>query len=718
MAASDAKKIRVIVATTAMLSFISFWSAAAVVLNDLASSAFYAAGIAEKAAGRSAPWFILAVMLFSYAVRSLYIESCAMFTRGGVYRVVKEAMGGTLAKIGVSALLFDYALTGPISAVSAGQYIVGLLAQAVTYLGHPWQPSTHGINHIAAGIAILVTLYFWWRNIIGIRVSSADALKIMKVTTVMAVVILAWGGITLFERGAKQIPPSPAPHNLQFPKVALGWVPRILPNAFREVEPSPSSSAQEGSEGEDSHEKRFGLAPNVGWIIGLVGIFIAFGHSVLAMSGEESLAQVNREIEHPKHKNLMRAGFIIFVYSLVFTSAISFMASLLIPDSERPKYFDNLISGLTMNFIGPLPIRLALQAFVVVVGFLILSGAVNTSIVGANGVLNRISEDGVLTGWFRAPHKKYGSTYRMINLIVFPQIAVIIASRGNVYLLGEAYAFGIMWSFALKGIAMVVLRFKDKSPREWKVPGNIRFGQIELPFGIASIAFTLLCIALINLFTKEIATISGIGFTIAFFIIFTISERRNAASKDPEEGRQDQFTIEYKEKLNLEAVETRPGNVLVLVRNNDSLKQVQRALEENDPAKRDVVVMTVRLVEERNARDGNQPNSSLFTEYEQTLFTSVVKIAEKAGKTARLIVVPSNNLFKAVASTAIQLLSTEIVAGASSTLRARQQVRLMRAALDSFPKQDPAPRILLKVVGRDGRDHPFYIGVRKVDPDI
>jgi amino acid transporter len=716
MAASDAQKIRVIVATTAMLSFISFWSAAAVVLNDLASSAFYAAGIAEKAAGRSAPWFILAVMLFSYAVRSLYIESCAMFTRGGVYRVVKEAMGGTLAKIGVSALLFDYALTGPISAVSAGQYIVGLLAQAVTYLGHPWQPSIHSINHIAAGIAILVTLYFWWRNIIGIRVSSSDALKIMKVTTVMAVVILAWGGITLLERGAKQIPPSPTPHNLQFPKVALGWVPRILPNAFREVEPPPASPDQQSPEGEDAHERRFALAPNVGWIIGLVGIFIAFGHSVLAMSGEESLAQVNREIEHPKHKNLMRAGFIIFVYSLVFTSAISFLASLLISDSERPKYFDNLISGLTMNFIGPLPIRLALQAFVVVVGFLILSGAVNTSIVGANGVLNRISEDGVLTGWFRAPHKRYGSTYRMINLIVFPQIAVIIASRGNVYLLGEAYAFGIMWSFALKGIAMVVLRFKDKSPREWKVPGNIKFGEIELPFGIASIAFTLLCIALINLFTKEIATISGIGFTIAFFIIFTISERRNAASKDPAIGRQDQFTIEYKEKVNLESVETRPGNVLVLVRNNDSLKQVQRALEENDPAKRDVVVMTVRLVEETDARDGNQPNSSQFSEYEQTLFTSVVKIAEKTGKTARLIVVPSNNLFKAVASTALQLLSTEIVAGASSTLRARQQVRLMRQALDAIPKPDPVPQILLKIVGRDGRDHPFYIGSGKADP--
>src|SRR5882724_6336995 len=82
----------VVIATTAMLSFISFWRAAAVVLNDMGSSAFYAGAIAEEAVGKSAPWFILAIMLLAYAVCSVYIESCSMFVRGGVYRVVKEAM--------------------------------------------------------------------------------------------------------------------------------------------------------------------------------------------------------------------------------------------------------------------------------------------------------------------------------------------------------------------------------------------------------------------------------------------------------------------------------------------------------------------------------------------------------------------------------------------------------------------------------------------------
>ena len=136
-------------------------------------------------------------MLFSYAVRAVYVESCEMFTRGGVYRVVKEAMGGTFAKLSVSALMFDYVLTGPISAVSAGQYIIGLVAQTVTYFGHPWSPDKDTVNLIAAGIAVFITVYFWWRNTKGIHESSNDALRIMYVTTVMVIVMILWSTVTI-----------------------------------------------------------------------------------------------------------------------------------------------------------------------------------------------------------------------------------------------------------------------------------------------------------------------------------------------------------------------------------------------------------------------------------------------------------------------------------------------------------------------------------------
>src|ERR1700694_5070107 len=174
---------RALIATTAMLAFVSFWRAAAIVLNDMGSSAFYAGAIAEHFIGKTGPWIILAIMILAYAVRSLYIESCSMFVRGGVYRVVKEAMGSTLAKISVSALMFDYILTGPISGVSAGLYLVGFLNEILEYLyrtHHIHGRLVLGTNSTAAVFAVIVTLYFWWQNIKGIEESSEKAVRILE----------------------------------------------------------------------------------------------------------------------------------------------------------------------------------------------------------------------------------------------------------------------------------------------------------------------------------------------------------------------------------------------------------------------------------------------------------------------------------------------------------------------------------------------------------
>ena len=445
--------VKVFVATTVMLTFISFWRAAAIVLADLASSAYYAGGDAEKVIGKSAPWFILAVMLFSYCVRALYIESSSMFVRGGVYRVVKEAMGGTLAKFSVSALLFDYVLTGPISAVSAGQYLAGFIEDIGKYVHHPLVFSE---DHFSAGFAILIVLYFWWKNIQGMHESSEKALQIMIVTTVMVVILIIWCTITVFSAPV-HLPPNPLhPGVVKLTKESLGWLYGTWISHFT-------------------------------WII----LFVGFGHSVLAMSGEETLAQVNREIEHPKLKNLEKTGLVIFIYSLLFTSLVSFFAVMIIPDGVRHDYFANLIGGIAMYLVGPTVLKLIFHAFVVLVGVLILAGAQNTSIVGANGVLNRVAEDGVLTDWFQKPQRRFGTSYRIINLIVGLQLLTIILSRGNVYVLAGLYAFGVIWSFALKSLAVLVLRYTEPENRQWKVPGNFHIGGREVPLGLIAISAVL-----------------------------------------------------------------------------------------------------------------------------------------------------------------------------------------------------------------------------------
>src|SRR3954453_14406435 len=523
---------RVLIASTAMLAFISFWRAAAVVLNDMGSSAFYAGAIAEHFVGKTAPWFVLAIMLLSYAVRAVYIESSSMFVRGGVYRVVKEAMGGTLAKFSVPALMFVYILTGPISGVSAGLYLTGLLNDLLRYSHSRVILPTNGT---AAFFAALVTIYFWRENIKGIPESSEKALRIMYVTTVMVVLMIVWCSYTLWTRGA-HLPPLPRLSNLSYSSDALGWL----------------------------HHT------SLPYTVTLIGILIGMGHSVLAMSGEETMAQVYREIEHPKLKNLEKAGFLIFIYSLIFTAGVSFFAVMIIPDGVRAKFFDNPIGGLTMYLAGPLPIRLIFRGFVAIVGTLMLAGAVNTSIVGSNGVLNCVSEDGILPHWFRHPHRRFGTSHRILNLVVALQLATIVLSRGDIFLLGEAYAFGVMWSFALKALAVLVLRFKQPGAREFRVPFNVRIGSTELPVGLAVIAATLFALCLVNLFTKQVATISGVLFTVVFFAIFTLSEhttRRRATAA----AELDQFNLTPSDDLTPEALGIRPGCVLVPARNYNTL---------------------------------------------------------------------------------------------------------------------------------------------------
>ncbi len=699
-----------VVATSVMLSFISFWRAAAIVLNDLGSSAYYVGGIAEQAVGRAAPWFILGVMLFSYAVRAVYVESCAMFTRGGVYRVVKEAMGGTLAKLSVSALMFDYILTGPISGVSAGQYIVGLVAQTVTYFGHPWSPEKETINLLAAGIAVLITVYFWWRNTKGIHESSDDALKIMYVTTVMVVLLIVWSGITILTKPVTQrLPPAPVPHNLAFNRDAVGWLPKIAPGALQDL-PVESPPADSSTPDEVPPEPRYGLKPNAGALLGLIGILIAFGHSFLAMSGEESLAQVNRELEYPKHRNLMKAGMVIFLYSMLFTSLVSFFAYAIIPDNVRSHYFDNMISGISMNLVGPMPLKLIFQAFIVVVGFLMLAGAVNTAIIGSNGVLNRVSEDGVLTDWFRAPHKRYGTTFHMINMIVILQLLTIIGSRGNVYVLGEAYAFGVIWSFAFKALAVLVLRFKDKSPREWKVPLNIRLDGNEIPLGLGIIAALLFSVAGINLITKQVATISGVAFTLIFFILFTVSERLNERKRGhAQHVEMDQFRLQMQDAVTNETVQVRPGCTLCLVRDYNTLDHVRKALELTHTGKRDLVVMTVQVMKGPDTGYENIGEQHLFTNYEQLLFSKVIALAEKAGKHVDLLVVPSSNVFEAIAHTAAQLDCSEIIAGRSSVMSPEEQAKRLGDAWEALPNK-PKHQVCFRIVESDGKTDDFYLG--------
>lgn len=630
----------VVVMTTAMLTFITFWKAAAIVLCDFGSSAFYAGSIAMKAIGPAFPWYILAIMIFAGPILLMYIEACSMFTRGGIFPVVKAGLGENAAKAATAAILFDFLLTGPISGISAGQYIVGFLNSVLEYFNTGIALSGNGFSIL---FAIAVTIYFWRQNIKGIEDSSDKNSRIIKFSVMICAALVIWAVISLFIKDDVKLPP----FTPQFTQASLGW------------------------------------AADIPFLkhIGVFGVIMALGHSVLALSGIETLAQVFREIEYPKIQNLKKAALIIFVFALVFTGGLTFLAALLIPQELiSAKYQDNLLAGLAMSLSGPTFLKLILQACVVAAGAVMLSGAVNTSVIGANGLMSRMAETGILTDWFRKIHPKYGTTYHMINMICMMQILVILFSRGNLYLIGQAYAFGVLWSFVFELSSIVVLRFKEREKkREFIMPLNFKFDHYLIPVGGILVAAVVVVLALTNLITKQVATVTGLSFAAFFFLIFNVSERMNAQKAN------DIFEEGHREKLNhikadsLEKALTGlegASRVLVAVRDPENMYPLDTVLKDIKDEDTDIIVLYVKPVE--HWRIGKTDMARSVDENE--LFTNIILTAEKYGHHVFPIEINSNEVFYAISQVAIAAKVKEIVMGVSGSYGAHDQMeRLVMA---------------------------------------
>jgi hypothetical protein len=338
---------------------------------------------------------------------------------------------------------------------------------------------------------------------------------------------------------------------------------------------------------------------------------------------------------------------------------------------------------------------------------MMLAGAVNTSIVGSNGVLNRVSEDGILPHWFRHPHRRFGTSHRTLNLVVGLQLATILLSRGNIFILGEAYAFGVMWSFAMKGLAVLVLRYKQPGTREFRVPLNPKIAGVEIPIGLGLITLMLVALCVINLLTKQVATISGVTFTLIFFAIFTISERRTKKHATAH-AELDQFNLEPGDDLTPEVLEVRPGSVLVPVRNYNTLSNLGAVLDRVDARKQDVVVLHLRFLQRSGSGESELEPEQLFSLEEQTLFTRALELAEKKGKTIHLTVAAASEKWDAILRAAQSLKSCDVVLGSSPNSTPGEDARLAGLAWERLPA--PRPELTLEVLSAGGEEHVFYLG--------
>jgi hypothetical protein len=252
----------------------------------------------------------------------------------------------------------------------------------------------------------------------------------------------------------------------------------------------------------------------------------------------------------------------------------------------------------------------------------------------------------------------------------------------------------------------LILRFKrPDAPRPWRVPFNPRIAGREIPIGLLLIAVVLFACAIVNLFTKEVATIAGVGFTFAFFAVFVVSERLTQKRRQ-HAGLLDQFQLDTSNDIHAETLGARPGGVLVPVRDYNTLAQLDWILDQRESEDRDVVVLTVRVLSQGAPGLGDD---QIFSEYEQRLFTRVVAVAERHGRTVRLLVVPGTNVFDALAQSAVQLRSSLVVIGESEIMPADRQALLLGQAWDRAPR-DVETSPTLVVLAKSGVVRRFPLG--------
>jgi magnesium transporter len=653
--------IRIVLATTSLLSLVSSRRAVVLVLLELGGAAFFASGVAERAVGPAAPWLILVAVLMGILLRAADLENCALFIPGGVYGTVKEALGKPVAKVAASALLVQHFVLGALAAVAAGHYVAVLIRPL---LGAGQLPREITTDDVATAVAVCLLGVNWWWKRQGRALSHTSVRWAVTAALTFVAAIIVWSVISLAGRRGTAVP-------LPSTGVFLSY----LLDRWSAMPPVLSAPA---------------------------AFFTALGYCLFALGGIHAFSRVAPEVPQPRIRHLRRIAWLTSAYALVATAGVAFLVGSLVPAEDRSGWFDTPIVGLVLHLRAPLWVRLSLLPGLVAAAGVILIGAVLRATLAAQSVLSRLSQDGVLSPQLRALHSRFGTASHLMDLTAAAQLVIVLLSAGHVSWLARAYAMGVVASGVLEVAALVRLRRLRPEPRAFRVPFNVGTRR-EWPVGLWSIAAIVGVPALFVLFSGDPPSLGGAALLLGLFVLFDVSERAVAGAHGSE-GLDDLQLLPAAD-IGLDQVESRPGNLLVAVRNPRFLAHLTAALL--TPGDRDVVVMTVRLVGSDTADDpAMNPRA---TDEERRLFAAVVSLSERHGRAVRLLIVPATNVFDAVVETVIRLRSAEIYTGESETLSADDQARLLGEAWERAPKPEPRD-VRLVIFHSSGRTAVYHVG--------
>ena len=510
------RQVRVILSTTALLSFMSVWKAAALALAELGAAAFFLAGVVWTVAGAAAPWIVLAVCLFGVLVRAVDIEGWAVFVPGGPIGRATHAFGARSGRIAAAAVLTERLLLAALAAVVVGHYAAsGVIAAAGSQLS-----AQIAGEEVSTVLAAIVVGLLWIRARLDLDLRSDWVARGV------------WAGILL----------------LLVVSAVAGVAAARLPSMASLPPPAVS-----------------------------VGLLAAIAIALPALGGGEALTRAAHEFPPPRTDALRRTALLVTLFGLIVTALSSFLFVWLVPSAVRPSWTDTPLAGLAMYATSSLGGRVALTSLLIVAAVLMLVPAAHAALGDAEQTLRRLSSERALPEALGAPHPRLGTPTRAIDVAAAAVVVVMLAGSGRVEWLARAYAFSIAVTLTIKAASLIRLRRTRPPARPFAAPLTLHVAGAELPLGLWAVAIVAAAAGAGALAAGNPPSIATAGLLVALSLVFTEPGRRIGA---PEGDDLDTFELLPSSEVAVGQVQARPGNILVPVRNPHALGHVAAALRD------------------------------------------------------------------------------------------------------------------------------------------
>jgi magnesium transporter len=654
-------RVRIVLATRALVSFASASRAAALAIPDLGFAAFYIAAVVTAAVGGTAPWFVLGAVAVGILCRAIDVESWALLVPGGVAGRVERAFGPRASLAASAAVLIERLLAGALACEVFGHY-AGTAAFAVSGVRRFVRQAT--ISDVATAAALLLLGYLWIRARTGHLLSVRErARHIWMSAGVLAVLVVG-----VWATGIARI----------------GWPGVVLP-------PLPVDFGGHGWPG-------FVAAAGL-----FVGAFRSLAYAVPAVGGGDGLWRVAGELEPPRIRGLRRTAVIVGAFAIVVTAGSTFLFTGVIPLAAQPAWAGAPLLGLAAQLAAPSWLRAVIALALIGVAAFLLAQAARSALMGAETAISRLAARGVLSGAFRITHPTFGTLVRTVDTVGFTVAIVIVTSSGRVEWLARAYGMSLALAILLHVAALV--RLRKPVGGETAIDGALprRFVGAMWALGLWIVIVGLGGAELALLIHRDPPTVAAALMLLTLSLTLVLSRGHVVPVAPLSEF--DAFQLRPSDELSLERLEPRPGCLLVSVRNPHALMHVAAALR--TPRDRDVVVMTARLRDidvEEDALDDTTPTAT-----EQLLFSRVLAIAERYARPVRLLVVPGSDVFDAIVAAILRLQASELYVGESATLSAEAQARLLGEAWERVPHGSLGD-VRLVIQHASGRSDVFHIG--------